>query len=245
MTEQDIKKMITSFQNNGLKVSTINTRLRAYRAFFNFLYNNNHIEKNPIARIKLLKERKEVIETFTKEQLQKLFSACDLKTFVGVRDITIMKLFFDTGIRLNELVGIELQDLKKDKVVIKETKTYFQREVPITQKCKDQLEIYMKIRGTADTEKLFINQDGRELKRRSVQSRFEKYKELTGNTDVRVSPHTYRHTFAKYFVRGGGDAFHLQQILGHSSLEITKIYVNLFSEDVKESHRKYSPLNDL
>ncbi|MGR5975279.1 tyrosine-type recombinase/integrase [Bacillus paranthracis] len=63
-------------------------------------------------------------------------------------------------------------------------------------------------------------------------------------TDVRVSAHTFRHTSAKMFIQNGGNAFHLQQLLGHTSLEITKKYVNLWSKDVAEAHKKYSALND-
>lgn len=245
MTERDIKNMILEMQQKGLKVATINAKLRAYRSFFNFLYKNKHIKQNPIANVKLLKGRKEIVQTFSKEQLEKLFSLCDFKTFVGVRDYTIMTLFLDTGIRLNELINIELEDVKADKVIIRETKTYFQREVPITKKCSEQLEMYIKIRGRADTEKLFINQDGKELKKRSVQSRFESYAKQSGIANVRISAHTFRHTFAKFFIQQGGNAFHLQQILGHTSLEITKIYVNLFATDVAEAHTQYSPLNSI
>ncbi len=243
MTERDMKNMVINMQNRGLKTTTINTKLRAYRTFFNFLHKNKHIKQNPIANIKLLKQRKEVVPTFSKEQLNLLFSLCDKKTFVGLRDYTIMLVMLDTAVRINELINIELQDVKENEIVIRETKTYFERIVPMSRKLKEQLDIYMKIRGKADTEKLFINQDGKELKKRSVQTRLERYGKESGITDVRVSAHTFRHTSAKMFIQNGGNAFHLQQLLGHTSLEITKKYVNLWSTDVAEAHKKYSALN--
>ncbi|MED4267326.1 tyrosine-type recombinase/integrase [Priestia megaterium] len=245
MTESDIKTLIMTMQDNGLKASTINTRLRALRSFFNFLYKNKHIKKNPIANIKLLNQRKEIVPTFSKEQLQLLFSLCDKKTFVGVRDYTIMLLMLDTAIRVNELANIELSDVKENEIVIRETKTFFERIVPMSKKLKEQMDIYIRIRGRADTEKLFINQDGKELKKRSIQTRIEHYGKLSGIKDVRVSCHTFRHTSAKMFIVNGGNAFHLQQLLGDTSLEITKKYVNLWTTDVAESHRKYSALNNI
>lgn len=219
--------------------------MRAFRAFFNFLHKNKYIKKNPKANVKLLKQRKEVVPTFSKEQLQLLFSLCDRKTFVGLRDYTIMLLLLDTGVRLNEMINIELQDVKEDEIVIRETKTFFQRIVPISKALKEQWEIYIKIRGKENTEKLFINQDGNELKKRRVQTRLEHYGKLSGINDVRVSAHTFRHTMVKMFIQNGGNAFHLQQLLGHTSLEITKKYFNLWSTDVAEAHMQYSPLNNI
>jgi integrase/recombinase XerD len=245
MTESDIKSLILNMQENGLKVSSINSRLRAIRTFYNFLHKNKHIKKNPMANIKLLKERKQAVNSLSKEQLQILFSLCDQRTFVGLRDYTIMMLFVDTGIRLNELVGIELSDRKEQSILIRQTKTYFERLLPISKKMNEQLKIYLKIRGKADTEKLFINQDGGALKPRSIQNRIEHYAKTSGIEGVRVSCHTLRHTHDRLFIQNGGSAFHLQSMLGHTSMEITKRYVNLFANDIAESHKKYSPLNKL
>ncbi|MEH7513323.1 tyrosine-type recombinase/integrase [Gottfriedia acidiceleris] len=245
MTETDIKNFILNLQDSGLKTTSINTRLRGLRSFYNFLYKHKHIKKNPMANIKLLKTRKEVVNTFTMDQLQLLFSLCDMKTFVGVRDYTIMLLMLDTAIRLNELVNIELKDVKENEIVIRETKTFFERIVPISKKFKEQLNIYIRIRGEAETDKLFISQDGTELKKRSLQTRINHYGKLSKIENVRVSCHTFRHTSAKMFIQNGGNAFHLQQLLGHTSLEITKKYVNLWSTDVAESHKKFSALTKL
>lgn len=245
MSESDLKIMILNMQQRDLKISTINTKLRALRSFYNFLHKNKHIKKNPLSDIKLLKQRKEIVPTFSKEQLKLLFSLCDKKTFVGIRDYTIMLLLLDTAVRVNEMVNIELQDVKENEIIIRKTKTFFERIVPISKKLKEQMDIYIKIRGKADTEKLLINVDGKELKKRSVQTRIEHYGKLSGIKDVRVSCHTFRHTSVKLFIQNGGNSFHLQQLLGHTSLEITKKYVNLWTTDVAESHKKYSALNNI
>ncbi|OTW70631.1 integrase [Bacillus thuringiensis serovar roskildiensis] len=245
MTEDDIKNLIMEMQRRGLKVTTINAKLRAFKSFYNFLHKHKHIKKNPIADIKLLKQRKEVVPTLSKDQIKLLLSLCDRKTFVGVRDYTIMMLMLDTAIRVNELANIEVVDVKHNEIVIRETKTFFERIVPMSKKLKEQMEIYIKIRGYAESDKLFINQDGNELKKRSIQTRIERYGKLSGIKDVRVSAHTFRHTSAKLFIQNGGNAFHLQQLLGHTSLEITKKYVNLWATDIAESHKKYGALNNI
>jgi integrase/recombinase XerD len=155
MAERDIKLLILNMQESGLKATSINNRLRALRSFFLFLYKNKHFKKNQMANVKLLKEHNKIVNSLSEQQLQILFSLCDNKTFVGLRDLTIMMLFIDVGKRLNELTGIEISDVKEDSIAIRETKTYFDRLLPISKKMKEQLDIYIKVRGKCNTDKLF------------------------------------------------------------------------------------------
>ncbi len=114
VTEEHIQENVILYMKNykGNKIVSINTRLRALRSFFNFLYKHKHLPKNPMENIKLLKDRKHIIATFTKEQLKTLFRQPDLKTFTGVRDYTIMMIMLETGIRVNELAGLSLNDIR-------------------------------------------------------------------------------------------------------------------------------------
>lgn len=106
-------------KEQSLKTVTINTRLRAIRAYFNFLYKQKYIRKNPVENIKLLKDRKNLVQTFSTEQLEHLLKQPDLRTFTGLRDYTLMLLLLETGIRVNELVGIDLSDVRLKEVLIK------------------------------------------------------------------------------------------------------------------------------
>jgi integrase/recombinase XerD len=249
VTEEHIKENVILYMRNikGSKIVSINTRLRALRSFFNFLYREKHIPKNPMVNIKLLKDRKRVIPTFTKEQLNKLFRQPELKTFTGVRDYTIMMLFLETGIRVNELTGLTLADLRwEDNLIcIRNAKSYRERLVPIQKEMKNQLKKYVAIRGYVESDALFVTIDGTSLTRRGIQNRIEKYGILADIKGVRCSCHTFRHTFAKLSVQQGANIFELQAILGHTSMEIVKTYVNLFGTDVRESHRKFSPIKVL
>ncbi|APH06225.1 tyrosine-type recombinase/integrase [Bacillus weihaiensis] len=231
----------------GAKVVSINTRLRALRSFFNFLYKKKYIKNNPMENVRLLKDRKHVIPTFSKEQLNTLFNQPDLTTFTGVRDYTIMMVFLETGIRVNELAGLSLSDiLWEDSLLrIRNAKTYRERLVPIQSEMKKQLKKYLSIRGVVESDALFVTVDGTTLLRRSVQQRIDIYGVKAKIKDVRCSPHTFRHTFAKLSVQQGANIFELQTILGHTSMEIVKTYVNLFGNDVRERHKDFSPLKVL
>ncbi|MFC2949176.1 tyrosine-type recombinase/integrase [Virgibacillus sediminis] len=230
-----------------LKTTTINTKLRAARTLFNFLSDNKYLTENPMRKYPLLKDRKANIQTFTMTQLRALMNAPDKRTFTGQRDYTFMMLLLDTGIRLNEAAGILVEDVKlsEGQVFIRNTKNHFHRYVPVSAKMKDQLRKFIRLRGTAETDHLFITLDEEAMTRHGLQKIVPKYGQEAGIKGVRTSAHTLRHTFAKISVMNGAGIFELQKVLGHSSMEMVRVYVNLFSSEVAERHKAFSPLNNL
>lgn len=247
VTSEHIKNNLILYmkEQQGLKTVTINTRLRAVRSFFNFLYKEKHIPKNPMETVKLLKERKTVIETFTRDQLKLLLKQPDLKTFTGLRDQTILLLFLETGVRVNELANIHISDVKSDTIRIRDAKTYRERLVPIQKQMKEQLNKWLSIRGIQEHDYLFVNIDGEPLAKRTVQHMVAKYGQRAKIKGVRCSCHTLRHTFARMSVENGATIFELQHVLGHTTFDQVRTYVNLFSNEVNESHKKFSPLRNL
>lgn len=101
---------------------------------------------------------------------------------------------------------------------------------------------YIQIRGVIDTDALFVTLDGEKMSKRQFQNRVTYYGKQADIKGVRCSFHTFRHTFAKLSVKNGAGIFELQQILGHTSMEMIRVYVNLFSDDVMDKHRTFSPL---
>lgn len=247
MTKEHIRNVILCMKEKGLKTVTINTRLRAIRAFLNFLHRERYIKHNPSSDIHLLKDRKKVVETFTLKQLQALFIQPNLRTFIGVRDYTFMLLLLETGIRVSELEGVCVQDILwgESKLHIRNTKTYKERLVPIQEKMKNQLQKYIQLRGIMETDALFVTLGGELMSKRQFQNRVTFYGKQADIKGVRCSCHTFRHTFAKLSVKNGAGIFELQQILGHTSMEMVRVYVNLFSDDVAEKHKTFSPLINL
>ncbi|GAA0427241.1 tyrosine recombinase XerC [Virgibacillus salarius] len=243
-----IDEYVEDMQNRRyLKVVTINTKLRAIRTLFNYLYENKYIDDNPMQKYSLLKDRKANIETLSLKQLQQLLNAPDKRTFTGQRDYTFMLLIIETGIRLNEAAGILVEDVKLSEglIFIRNTKNHFHRHVPIQSKMKDQLRRYLRLRGICETDHLFVTIDETAMTRSQLQKVTAKYGKLANIKGVRASTHTLRHTFAKLSIMNGAGVFELQKILGHSSMEMVRVYVNLFSSEVSEKHKQFSPLNNI
>ncbi|RLQ89959.1 tyrosine-type recombinase/integrase [Falsibacillus albus] len=242
--ECDIENLILKSKDQ-MKVTTINTRLRALRAYYNYLSKNKLIDNNPMKNIKLLRDRQKTIETLGDQEIELLIRTIRKeKTFISFRDEVIILVFLDTGVRLSELVGIKVEDIRGNKIIIRMTKNLFERTVYLSETTQEQLDRYIKIRGELDTKKLFVSQDNKELNRHSIQTRFTKYGKLA-KIGKRVSPQTFRHTMAKRMVVSGVDAFSLMHLLGHTDITVTKRYVNLWGQDLEQKHRLHGALKGL
>lgn len=240
------ENVILRMMEDGAKESSINTRLRAIRAFFNWLENQRMIAENPTRELSLIKQKKEVIETFTREQLRDLLRQPDQSTFTGFRDYTVILLMIETGVRARELCVMKVRDIRwEDSQIRVDGKGYKERLVPIQATMKQQLRKYLAVRGDLADDALFTTVDNTPITIRQLQNRIAKYGRMANIKNVRCSPHTLRHTFAKMAVQNGADVFALQAVLGHTSLEMVRNYVNLFSSDVFEKHKQFSPVEKL
>lgn len=230
----------------GRKETSINTRLRAIRAFFNYLHNEGMLEDNPGADLKLIKAKKEVVETFSRDQVRDILRQPNQATFTGFRDYTLLLLLLETGVRAREITEISVKDIRwEDGQILINGKGYKERLVPIQATMRNQMKKYVSIRGDVPNDALFVTIDNTPITVRQIQNRISKYGRMANIKNVRCSPHTFRHTFAKMSVQNGADVFALQKVLGHTSLEMVRNYVNLFSSDVMEAHKRFSPLEKL
>ena len=247
ITQDAIKNhVILAMMDAGQKETSINCVLRAARALFNFLVNEGYLGRSPMKKMNLVRQKKTVIATFTSDQVRVILDQPDQKTFVGVRDHTLMMLLFETGVRIRELVEIELPHINwQDGVIRVDGKGNKQRLVPFQGVMRRQLAKYLQLRGGLDTVALFVTIDNEPVSIRSIQDQIAMYGRRAGIKDVRCSPHTFRHTFAKMSVQNGADVFALQAVLGHASLDQVRTYVNLFSNEVRDKHRKFSPIEKL
>ncbi|WP_046214804.1 tyrosine-type recombinase/integrase [Paenibacillus wulumuqiensis] len=225
---------------------TINKLIRTWRAFFNYLVEEGHLAQSPMSKLGAIRSEKRIIETFTDDQLRMLFDAPNKKTFTGYRDYVIMSTLLDTGVRISELERLDLSDINwADRILRVYGKGRKERFVPFSRRLEKMLRTYLELRGSLSTEALFVNIDDKRFKSRGMQQTIKNYGDITGIKGVRCSPHTFRHTCAKLYIMNGGDAFSLQKLLGHESLVVTRMYVNLFSQDLSKQHQKFSPLDNL
>ncbi|MFB7304078.1 tyrosine-type recombinase/integrase [Heyndrickxia sporothermodurans] len=237
-----IEKFIEHQQSLGRAVSTINSRLRAGRTFFNFCLRKKYITANPFDGIQQLKTRHKIGATFTKRQLKRLIETPDITTFSGLRNLSIILTFAHTGIRLSELTSLRVQDVSfegKGAINVQRAKNRYARRIPLTRRLRTVLRAYMEERGAIETDALFVTVEEQPISGRSIQSMLKHYGEVTGvGEEVAVSPHAFRRTFCRLKVEAGTNIFVLQRLTGHSSLEILKRYVQIYGKDLEEAIEK-------
>ena len=230
----------------GLAAISIQTYIRALRAFFNWLYKEGYTSENRLAKLKPPKAPTKVVDILTPEEMAKVLSSIDSNTSAGCRNHTILITLLDTGLRCGELMSMKLEDTNIEggylKVMGKGGK---ERVVPFgasVQKALLRYSLHFRPEPFHVTvNNFFLNLDGRPLTRDSVKMVFQR---IAKKSKVRrLHPHLCRHTFSTNYLINGGDVFSLQQILGHTTLEMVRRYVNLASVHVTAQHRKFSPMD--
>jgi len=240
----------TGPQNKGLSGHTINSYLRATRAFWSWLLVEEFVKVNPFDRVKVPKAPKKVIVPFSEDQIIALLGAIDVKSPIGIRDLTIIQTLLDTGMRVTELTGLELENVSLVQRCLKvHGKGDKERIVPVGVTVQKALAKYInKYRPQPMyplSDNLFLTRDGMPLTPNRIQSIIETYANRAGIQEVRASPHTFRHTFAVSYLRNGGDVFTLQRILGHETLDMVRNYVTIAQTDLQEAHLRCSPVDNL
>lgn len=242
------KDVVTNFimymQDNNLKDTTINIRLRAIRCVLYYFMQCSYIEH---FEIKQVRENERIPELYTDAEIKKLLKKPNLKTctFAEYRTWVIINFFIATGVRSRSLRNIKIKDLDfdNDLIYVRETKNRKLLVIPMGKAIKKILLEYLKIRGGNKEDYLFCNLDGELLTKNALNNIVSKYNKKRGVNKTGI--HLFRHYFAKNYIQNGGNALKLQKILGHSTLKETQRYVDLFGQDLQSDFDNFSPLDKI
>jgi integrase/recombinase XerD len=233
----------------GLKPTTVNIRVRTMRAFLRWCFKENLIDEPIHEKFKPMKTEVDNIESFTPTEMKAIMNAFDTTTYVGFRDKVMTMVMLDSMVRISELLSMKRSrvDLKAGIIELEalNTKTRKRREVPISAKTAKALSEYMKESEDFGEDTLFLTYDGRPIDSHTWRRRLKEIGQIAGIKGKRVSPHTFRHTGALFYIMNGGDPFSLQKILGHSDMSMTRRYVQMSNVDVRKKHNSFSPLKNI
>ena len=228
----------------NLKDITLNSYLRGLRVI---LYYGMELGYLPQFKMELLKAEKEIKETYTDEELTLLLKKPDIKKcdFTEYRNWAIVNYLLATGNRASTVTNIRICDLDFAGGIVRLTKTKNRKQmiIPLSQTTIKILQEYLQYRQGNPEDFLFCNQFGKQFTRDGLQTAIMNYNRNRGVH--KTSIHLFRHTFAKKWIMSGGDIFRLQKLLGHSSLDVVKEYVNIFGADLKEQFDQFNPLENV
>jgi integrase/recombinase XerD len=240
-----IRSSLEDMRERGVSMNTVSRTYGGLRCFFGFLTRERMIPENPFQFVEKPRMEKKLIKPMSMEQAGRLLAAIKTKRWTDHNLRTIIILLLDTGLRVSELIGIRRDAVDLPGGVLRVMgKGAKEREVPFGSTAKQALWSYIARRGEVPGQDLlFVNRYGGKLCRYWIEKAIRNLGRGLNIQGVRVSPHTLRHTFATQYIKNGGDAFSLQKILGHSTLDMVRIYVGLADTDVVQLHRKFSPMD--
>jgi integrase/recombinase XerC len=239
---QHIRSFAAHSHAKGLGPRSIQRRLSAVRGFFEFLVREG-LKSNPVYGVQAPKPQRRLPETLDPDQMAHLLEIPSGDEFV-TRDRAIMELLYSSGLRLAELVGLNLDGLdladRTVRVLGKGNKT---RIVPVGTEAIGALKQWLKERAALanpDESAVFVGRGGKRLSRRSVQARVAYWARRQG-VSVRVYPHLFRHSFASHLLESGGDLRGVQELLGHADIATTQIYTHLDFQHLARIYDKTHP----
>ena len=230
-------EQIAQLRQRGVSAVAVNTYTRAINAFLHWAHDEGHTPER--VRIPRLKEPQKVLATLTASDVERLLR-WKHRGFAGHRSHAFTCLLLDTGMRADEALSLRRSDVDLDNLLLRvHGKGQKQRVVPMSLELRRVLFRWL---GKHEYDLVFPTRDGVKQRQRNALRDFKRMGRAAGVSGVRFSFHTMRHTFAVNYIRNGGDVFRLQRILGHSTLEMTRRYVNLQTEDLQAVHDKLSLL---
>lgn len=242
LDETPIRVYVSKLYNKNKKVS-ISRKLASIRAFFEFLIRGGHMKSNSAKLVPTPKGEKKLPTFLTVDEAIKLVETPGSENAFEARDRAILELLYSCGLRVSELVGINLGDLDLNSMSVKVLgKGNKERLVPLGSKACDAINTYLSQRLDLKPkdDQLFVNSRGGRLTSRSVDRIIKKYAALAG-IPKNISPHVLRHTFATHLLGGGADLRAIQEMLGHSSLSTTQRYTHTSIEKLMEIYDKTHP----
>jgi integrase/recombinase XerC len=229
--------------------SSIARKLAALKSFFRYLHKVHDVKQNPALNVASPKLEKRLPQYLDEATVQRLMAQPDRSTTQGLRDAAILELFYSTGVRLSELIGLQLCDVDFRNTTVKVTgKGSKQRIIPFGRHAKAALERYLEERshlvkmrkGGAEAETVFLSMRGKRMNPKGVNILVSKY---IGNVSEieKKSPHVLRHTFATHLLNRGADLRAVKELLGHESLSTTQVYTHVSVDRLKKVYAQAHP----
>lgn len=241
-----VQGFMVSLRALNLSPRSVARHLATVRSFFRFLVRERVMSANPTAPVQSPRLGRSLPKTLTQQEVENLLSQPEGDGPLELRDRAMLELVYATGMRVSELVGLDVSRVTFiTGTILVRGKGGKERVVPVGEYAMDALRVYMdqgrpKLQKGRPTQAVFLNRSGRRLTRQGFWKILKGYAK-TAQIDVAVTPHMFRHSFATHLLEGGADLRAIQDMLGHADISTTQIYTHVVRNRLKEIHRKYHP----
>lgn len=245
ITTQMVRSWVVSLVDKGTSINSIHRKISSLKSYFNYLLKKEYVNSSPVRKIILPKKKKKSVAAIEQTQMEHLLERINFEEgYEGIRNKTILELFYHTGIRSAELIGLTVGDIDNSEGYIKVLgKGNKERIIPTSPYLLKELQHYIQVRNTefgTDNKALFLTAKGNSIYPKLVYNIVNKYLATITSLEQK-SPHTLRHTFATHLAEEGADLNAIKKLMGHASLASTQLYTHNTITRLKEVYKQAHP----
>jgi len=244
-TQLNISSYLQFIEQDGRSAATVSRTLASLKNFYSYLVSSGFCEKTPVTDIRINRGEKRLPQILTGREIELLLSQPVCVDAKGYRDKAMLEVMYATGIRVSELIDLDLDDVNLELGIIKCNSAKKPRVVPLYPAALRALNIYIRnvresMLASADEPALFVNVNGSRMSRQGFWKILKHY-QATAHIDKEITPHTLRHSFAVHLLENGADIGSLQELMGHCDISSTQMYTHLVNQKVKSVYEKCHP----
>ena len=244
-TQLNISRYLAHLEQDGRSAATVSRSLASLKNFYSYVVSSGFLEKTPVVDIHVERGEKKLPQILTGREIELLLAQPVCVDAKGYRDKAMLEVMYATGIRVTELIDLDIDDVNLELGVIKCSGVRKSRAIPLYPAALKALTTYLKdirasMLATPDENALFVNVNGVRMSRQGFWKILKHYQE-TARIDKEITPHTLRHSFAVHLLENGADLGSLQELMGHSDISSTQMYTQMVNQKLKNVYAKCHP----
>ena len=244
-TKTTVLSYLLALQKKGKATSTVSRTLASLRSFYLFMMQNGRVSSNPTSNLEAPHVEKKAPQILAGDEVERLLEQPDTSDNKGIRDKAMLELLYATGIRVSELINLDIDDINMPMSFIRCRGGRKERIIPMGNKAKEALREYINdarvymLKDKNETA-LFVNCNGMRLSRQGFWKLIKHYRSVAG-IQAEITPHTLRHSFAAHLLENGADLHSIQEMMGHADISSTQVYSRMMNSKLKDVYAKAHP----
>ena len=244
-SQQNISDFLAHLETEGRTGATVSRSLASLRNFYAYVVSSGFLEKTPVTDIRVNRGEKRLPQILTGREIELLLAQPVCVDAKGFRDKAMLEVMYATGIRVTELIDLDVDDVNIEQGIIKCSNSKKSRAIPLYPAALKALSVYLRdvresMVASTDERALFVNISGVRMSRQGFWKILKHY-QTTAHIDKEITPHTLRHSFAVHLLENGADLGSLQELMGHSDISSTQMYTHLINQKIKSVYEKCHP----
>lgn len=244
-TQLNICSFLSYLEDEGRTAATVSRSLASLKNFYAYVVSSGFLEKTPVTDIRINRGEKKLPQILTGREIELLLAQPVCIDAKGYRDKAMLEIMYATGIRVSELIELDVDDVNIEQGIIKCNTAKKSRTIPLYPAALKALTVYLRdvrdsMLATPDEPALFVNVGGVRMSRQGFWKILKHY-QSTAHIEKEITPHTLRHSFAVHLLENGADLGSLQELMGHSDISSTQMYTHLINQKLKSVYEKCHP----